>query len=102
MKTMPQKYSPAAAPMRNVAPSAAAPVKTLRIGRIKAAIWENNADQRTFYNVSFTRTYMDEAKKFHDADTFGRDDLLLLSKIADQAHTFICERLSGQRSEENA
>ena len=76
------------------------PVKTLRLGRIKAAVWENGADQRSFFNVTFARTYMDEEKKFHDADSFGRDDLLLLAKVADQAHTFICERQSGSKGEE--
>ena len=43
---------------------------------------------------------MDEEKKFHDSDSFGRDDLLLLSKLADQAHTYICDRLAPPRSEE--
>jgi len=94
---MASKYAPSAPPTR---PSSSGPIKTLRLGRIKAAVWENGADQRTFYNVTFARTYMDEAKKFHDADSFGRDDLLLLSKLADQAHTFICERTAGPRSDE--
>ena len=99
MKTMPSKYN-SAPPARSAPNAGPAPVKTLRLGRIKAAVWENSADQRTFFNVTFARTYMDEEKKFHDSDSFGRDDLLLLSKIADQAHTFICERLSGPRNEE--
>ena len=76
------------------------PIQTLRLGRIKAAVWENGADKRAFFNVTFARTYMDEEKKFHDADSFGRDDLLLLSKLADLAHTFICERQSNSRGEE--
>ncbi len=99
---MPPKYAPAAQPNRNAPPAgAAAPVKTLRLGRLKAAVWENNnAEQRAYYNVTFARTYMDEEKKFHDSDSFGRDDLLLLSKLADQAHTFICERMAGPRTDD--
>ncbi len=97
---MPSKYAPAVPQNRNTPAAGPSPVKTLRIGRIKAAVWENSADQRTFYNVTFARTYMDEDKKFHDTDSFGRDDLLLLSKLADQAHTFVCERLAGQKTEE--
>ena len=97
---MPSKYAPSATPNRNTSATGQSPVKTLRLGRIKAAIWENSADQRTFYNVTFARTYMDEDKKFHDADSFGRDDLLLLSKLADQAHTFVCDRLAGPKNEE--
>ena len=98
---MASKYAPTSSQNR-VAPNtpASAPIKTLRLGRIKAAVWENGADQRAFFNVTFARTYMDEEKKFHDADSFGRDDLLLLSKLADQAHTFICERQSSSRADE--
>lgn len=99
---MASKYAPPASSNRNnSAPGAApAPVRTLRLGRIKAAVWENSSDQRAFFNVTFARTYMDADKKFRDTDSFGRDDLLLLAKLADQAHTFVCEQMSGQKSEE--
>jgi hypothetical protein len=69
-------------------------VRNFRLGRIKAAVWENEADQKKFYNVTFARTYMDDAKAYHDTDSFGRDDLPLVAKLADQAHTFIFERLA--------
>lgn len=97
---MPSKYAPPASSNRNAPASGPAPVKTLRLGRIKAAVWENGGDQRAFFNVTFARTYMDEQKKFHDTDSFGRDDLLLLAKLADQAHSFICERMAGAKTEE--
>jgi len=101
LSTMPSKYPTPVPSSRHAAGGGgSAPLKTLRIGRIKAAIWENSSEDRAFYNVKFSRTYMDEEKKFHDADSFGRDDLLVLGKVADQAHTFICERMAGQRGEE--
>ena len=97
---MPSKFAPQSSVSRNTPASGPAPVKTLRLGRIKAAVWENGADQRVFFNVTFARTYLDEEKKFHDTDSFGRDDLLLLAKLADQAHSFICERLAGQNGDD--
>ena len=103
---MPTRYAPPASatppapPARNNAVPAAAPVQTLRLGRLKAAVWENGSDGRTFYNVTFARTYLGEDKKLHDTDSFGRDDLLLLSKLADQAHTFVCERLAARKADE--
>jgi hypothetical protein len=100
MKPTPTKYTPPPAPNRHASVPAPAPVKTLRLGRIKAAVWENGADERAFFNVTFTRTYMDEEKRFRDADSFGRDDLLLLAKLADHAHTFICERQAASKSDE--
>jgi hypothetical protein len=90
-----------AAPTKSAAAPARgnAPLQTIRLGRIKAVVWENTANQRPFHNVTFARTYMDQDKKFHDTDSFGRDDLLLLSKLADQAHSFVCDRLASMKSE---
>lgn len=96
---MPSKSAQYASPAKNVSTGAKVPVKTLRIGRIKAAVWENEADSKKFYNVTFARTYVDDAKNYHDADSFGRDDLLVVAKLADQAHTFIFERLNGQKAD---
>lgn len=75
------------------------PVQTFRLGRIKAAVWENESDAKKFYNVTFSRTYTGEDNQPHDTDSFGRDDLPLVGKLADQAHTFIFARLAGARSE---
>jgi hypothetical protein len=91
---MPAKNAQPASPSKNVASKAKLPVKTFRLGRIKAAVWENETDETKFYNVTFARTYLDDAKQYHDTDSFGRDDLPLVAKLADQAHTFIFERLA--------
>jgi hypothetical protein len=76
------------------------PVKTFRLGRIKAAVWENEGEQQ-FYSVTFARPYLDDANKYHDTDSFGRDDLPLVAKLADQAHTFIFERLAESKTKQN-
>jgi len=99
---MPWKQNPSVSQPRNTAAGSKAPVKTLRLGRIKAAIWENESDQQKFYNVTFARGYMDEAKNWHDSDSFGRDDLLLLAKLADQAHTFIFDQCAHAKAEPGA
>ena len=57
-------------------------------------MWENEGEQK-FYSVTFARTYVDEANNYHDSDSFGRDDLPLVAKLADQAHTFTS---NGSRS----
>jgi hypothetical protein len=71
---MPNKYTQPPRENKNAAASPNLPVKTFRLGRIKAAVWEYEGDQK-FYSVTFARTYMDEANKYHDTDSFGRDDL---------------------------
>ncbi len=98
---MPAKTAQPASQSKNAATSAKLPVRTFRLGRIKAAVWENEADQKKFYNVTFVRTYMDADKNYHDTDSYGRDDLPLVAKLADQAHSFIFERLAELRAEQS-
>ena len=95
---MPSK-SNSASSTQTAATGSKHPVKTFRLGRIKAAVWANEADRQTFYAVTFARTYRDDAKNYRDTDSFGRDDLPLVAKLADQAHTFIFERLAEAKSE---
>ncbi len=64
------------------------PVHEVRMGRIKAAIWENKTEQGMRHNVSITRIYKD-GNAWKDSTSFGRDDLPLVTKIADLAHMWI-------------
>lgn len=76
------------------------PIQTFRLGRIKVTVWENEVNLKKFHAVTFIRAYRDEAGNFHDTDSFSRDDLLLVAKLADQAHTFIFGRLAELKSEQ--
>jgi hypothetical protein len=98
---MPAKTAQPASQPKNTAASTKLPVKTFRLGRIKAAVWENEADQKKYFNVTFARTYVDEAKNYHDTDSFGRDDLPLVAKLADQAHSFIFEQFAKLKAEQS-
>ncbi len=64
------------------------PVHEVRLGHIKAAVWKNDTEAGARYNVTFTRLYKD-GDQWGSTDSFGRDDLLLLSKVADQTHSWI-------------
>ena len=75
------------------------PVHEVRMGRIKAAIWENESDNGTFFNVAISRLYRDNNDEWKDSTSFGRDDLPLVAKVADQAHTWIFEH--GNSSSES-
>ena len=67
------------------------PTAKVRIGGIKAAIWENKAGERTRYNVTFSKRYRDAEGQWKTTHSFGRNDLLVLAKVADEAHTLILE-----------
>ena len=64
------------------------PVHEVRLGSVKAAIWENKTENGTRFNVTIARIYKD-GEQWKSTDSFGRDDLLLLAKVIDQAHTWI-------------
>ncbi len=76
----------------------ARPVHEVRLGRIKAAIWENETQNGARHNVTFSRIYRD-GEQWKDSTSFGRDDLPLISKVADQAHTWIFEQGGGTSSD---
>ena len=66
------------------------PVAEVRIGRVKAAIWPNKAEGRTRHNVTFSLLYK-TGEEWKTTQSFGRNDLLVLAKVADQAHSRIFE-----------
>jgi len=65
------------------------PIHEVRLGSIKAAVWRNQTETGVRHNVTFSRLYKN-GEKWDSSDSFGRDDLLLLGKVADLAHTWIC------------
>ena len=66
------------------------PVDEVRIGRVKATIWRNGTDEQPRHNVTFGRLYK-EADQWKTTQSFGRNDLLVLAKVADRAHSRIFE-----------
>lgn len=66
------------------------PIHEVRLGLIKAAVWKNETESGIRYNVSFSRIYKKEGDDdWKSTDSFGRDDLLTVGKVADLAHTWI-------------
>ena len=67
------------------------PVDRLRIGELTASIWENqgaNGEAR-FYTARIERRYQDSGGNWKTTHSFGRNHLLAVAKLADQAHTCI-------------
>lgn len=73
------------------------PVHEIRLGRIRAAIWENETQNGTRYNVTLRRLYRD-GEEWKDSDSFGRDDLPLVAKVADRVHSWIFAQTQSDRS----
>lgn len=99
---MPSKNTTTALRSKNASDTPKGRFKTFRLGRISAAVWRNTTDGKTFFNVTFTRYYRTEDGEYHYVSSFGRDDLPLIAKLANQAHSFIFEQRTDRRSSEAA
>jgi len=64
----------------------------IRLGRIRAAIWENESGQDdVWFNVTISRLYND-GDRWKDSSTFRRDDLPVAAKVMDMAYAWIWDR----------
>ena len=77
------------------------PIHHIRFGAVQAAIWKNqDPDKPPRYNVTVERIYRDADEKWQSTQSFGRDELLVLAKIADLAHTKIHALQAADRTKE--
>ncbi len=81
------------------------PVHEIRLGLVRASIWENKSEYGVRHNVTLERLYpvkLDENRRtWKSTSSFGREDLLLVAKVLDLAHTWIHSK-AGEASEETA
>jgi len=78
----------------------AGPVHEIRLGRIRAAIWENETQNGTRHNVTVSRLYKD-GDDWKDSSSFGRDDLLLVAKVLDRCHDWIHAAITSSNGNGN-
>jgi len=72
------------------------PVHTIRHGKIKATIWANQTQKGLMYNVTVVRSYQDEEQNWHDTQSFGVQDLMIVAKAVFDAHTWISTQKAGE------
>ena len=59
------------------------PVTTLRDGRLKAVLWQNESrDRETYYSVTLAKTYEDQNGKLRDTSSFSESELLRVAELA--------------------
>jgi hypothetical protein len=73
------------------------PVSKVSIYPITAAIWRNHGHIGAgFYTATFERSYQ-EGDAWKTTNSFTVNDLLVLAKVADQAHSEIHKLLASDR-----
>ncbi|HEY4359731.1 MAG TPA: hypothetical protein VGN17_02125 [Bryobacteraceae bacterium] len=73
------------------------PVAKLNLFPVTAAIWVNQSGENSWYSATIDRLYKDDAGSWKSTNTFRADDLLLVAKIADWAHTEIVKLKTESR-----
>jgi hypothetical protein len=76
------------------------PIHEVRLGSVKAAIWSNETEKGVMYNVTASRLYRN-GSDWKTTDSFGRDDLLVLGKVLDRAHSWICDQQQRAQPDES-
>ena len=82
------------------------PVHEIRLGLVRASIWENKSEYGVRCNVTLERLYpvkLDgDRRTWKSTSSFGRDDLLLVAKVVDLAHTWIHSKPNDAAEEQAA
>ncbi len=66
----------------------------INVGRgIRAKIWTNNGSKGLWYNATIARTYRDKDGELQDSDSYSRDDLLHLARVAGKAFDYVNQQL---------
>jgi hypothetical protein len=79
------------------------PAAKVTLYPITAAVWRNESKEGdTFYSVTFERSYRDSDGNWKSSNSFNGDDLLLLAKVADLAHTECSKLKSADRQAQPA
>ncbi len=77
------------------------PAHQIRFGLIKACVWLNQSKGVHRYNVTVSRLYKN-GDMWKESTHFGRDDLPLLAKVVDLAHSWIFQHDHGGERADSA
>jgi len=72
------------------------PVHKIRHGFVSASIWRQETDKGDLFNVTFQRSYRDE-DTWKNSNSFGRNNLLVLSLIAARAFEWIANHSQARQ-----
>lgn len=74
----------------------ARPVHEIRIGLIKACIWQKQTRPDVRHSISVVRLYRN-GDVWKESARFGRDDLPLVRLVLDRAHTWILRQSQSNK-----
>ncbi len=79
-------------------PESNRPVHEIRHRSLRAAIWKKQTAKGVIYDVSVARSYKD-GDEWRDSHSFGYDDLMNVTKLLFDAHSFVSALLARENAE---
>ena len=73
------------------------PRHKIRYGKVVASIWVNEGENGDLYSVTFECLYLKDGN-WNSSNSFSRDDTLVLSKVANEANTWIHLQQQSQQA----
>lgn len=77
------------------------PAHEIRLGNIRATIWPNQKDQKTWHAVTIARRYR-QGTEWKETTSFNHNDLPLVAQVAQMACSWICEHQGVTENQEEA
>lgn len=75
------------------------PVHEIRNGLVKASIWRNESEKGAFYNTTLAKLYR-KGKDWKSTSSFSRDQLLIVSRVSQEANAWIYEQTKRDKTGE--
>lgn len=76
------------------------PIHTIRVGGIKASIWENlSQGGNKFYTTTIVRTFKDEADQWRESNSYLPDDLPKLELASKKAFEYVHSIVPEKKAE---
>lgn len=75
-----------------------APAHRIRVHGVTATIWRNESDNGVWFNTTVVRSFKNDQDEYQDTNSYGEEQLLVLSKVADMAHSWIIEQQAQERA----
>jgi hypothetical protein len=73
------------------------PIFTCRHRALKAAVWQNEIDNGAImYNTTISRSYKTDNDEWHESQSFGWEDLLIVAELLRTCYGFISREMAKQ------
>ena len=78
------------------------PLETLRDGRLKATVWENQGENGSYHTVTLAKVYEGKDGQLQETSSFSAGELLRVAELARESHGLIRDLRRDHSLDRNA